>query len=462
MSLISRVFGGNNKQISELKQDIAALTQFSQGLSSIDQKTFELSKLMNNDSTSFDKNILIQLWKEVPEISTVISQITNRAKSVPWGHFKVTSSESLSKFNKAQADYFLGKCSFQSVVKFKELAFEPVFNAEVDRLLKNPNDLQSWSEMVEQLISYWYVTGDSYLIKLGAFAHIPYELNIMASQQTEVKVKQSFLENPFQINTTESAIECYKFNNGYGKILTYEPELILHMKAPSLIYEDGGWAKGFSPLASVILASKTLKQEYISRLSLVRDRGSMGMVVADGKAQQMPSEGDTKALYKRLQKFGLGDGKQNSYAATNGAYRWMGMSFNSGELELLNGREENLKVLARKMNVPTDLLIGDSTYNNVLTNGRIIYTSNVMPWLNDFQTKLNKLLGLNEEGELIMPIYDDIPELQQDLKTQTDIMSDQFNSKYVTREEARIGVGRQPEPEEGSFEDNTKEKDNEA
>jgi phage portal protein BeeE len=463
MSIFSRITGRESRkhqqEISELKQDIEALSKFSQQsyIPSIDEKTLWLSKGLN-DSASFDDDILISLWKTVPEVSTVISKITDRAKAVPWMHYKVKDVNKLSNFKKAHNDFLLGKINLQTLNKFKEAVFEPTFNEDIARLLQNPNDYQSWGEMIEQLVSYWYVLGNSYLIKLGSFAHIPDELNVMASQQTDIKIRDSYLKNPFQVNTDESAIEYYSFNNGYGKILTYDPELILHMKAPSLIYKDGGWAKGYSPLASAILASKTLKQEYISRLSLVRDRGSMGMIVGDGKANTTPGEEETKAVYDRVKKFGLGDGKTNSYAVTNAALKWMSMSFNSGELELLTGREENLKVLARKMNVPTDLLIGDSTYNNVMINGRIIYTSNVMPWLDGLQLKLNPLLGLDEKREVVMPVYDDIAELQQDLKVQTDIMMSQYNDGkgIATREEARVGVGRSAEPEIGEFKEENK------
>lgn len=460
MSILKSIFGHSKKEVEALKQDVSDLKQFAT-LQMIDEKTLQLSQLFNGESTKADDHILINLWKEVPEISTVLSKITDRAKGVPWQHFKVKDKEKAGSFKKAQLDYIQGKCSFKQMKQFKDVAFELTFDPAVNKLLNNPNDLQSWGEMVEQLMSYWYVIGDSFLIKLGAFGYTPDELNVMASQQVDLKIRDSFLKNPFQINPNESAIEYYKFDNGYGKTLTYEPDLILHMRAPSLIYKNGGWAKGYSPLASAILASKTLKQEYLSRLSLVRDRGSMGMVVSDGKAQTTPSEGDTELLYKRLQKFGLGDNKSNPYAVTNGAYKWMSMSFNSDELELLTGREENLKVLSRKFNVPTDLLIGDSTFNNVNSAGKMIYTSNVMPWFSDFQKKLSKLLGLDENNEVVMPVYDDITELQQDLGTQTEIMIKQYDSNLITKDEAREGLNRPIEPESGEYkDDNNKNKDN--
>lgn len=455
MSLRSRLFGNSKEEIASLKQDVKDLTQFST-LQSIDQQTFDLTTFNKGDSTNFDDNVLIDLWSSVPEISTVISKISDRAKSVPWEHFKLKGNGSVGKMNSAMNDYIQGKCAFSVLKQLREKNLEPIYNTEVDRLLKNPNDLQSWSEMIEQLISYWYVLGNSYLIKLGAFAHIPDELNVMASQQTDVIIKKSFLDNPFQVNKTESAIDHYTFDNGQGKIITFnDPEIIIHLKAPNLIYKNKSWVKGYSPLASAILASKTLKQEYISRLSLVRDRGAMGAMVGDAKSGgQLPTPDQTESLYKRLSKFGLGDGKQSPFMATNGNYKWINMSFNSSELELLKGREENLKTLCRKMNVPTDLVIGDSTFNNADASGKLIYTSNVIPWLDNFQQKLNKTIGLTERNEVIMPVYDDIAELQQDLKVQTEIMSTQWNNGLATKEEARDGIGRPEKAQTDNYKGN--------
>lgn len=458
MGLFDRFRNNNIKNENiELKKDIEALTQFSHGaqLSSIDERTLQLMNSGGFKSTEFNDEILIQLWEEVPEISTVISKISDRAKAVPWGHFKIKDASKFAKLDKSFNDFLLGKTSLSSVIQLRADSLEPVRDPRVARLLTNPNDLQSWSEMIEQLVTYWYVVGNAYNIALGSFGDIPDELNVMASQQTDVIIKDSFLKNPFQINPDESAIEKYTFDNGFGNILTYnDPSIILHMKAPNIVYKNGAWRKGFSPLAAAILASRTLKHEYISRLSLIRDRGMMGMLVGDGKGEKLPTPKETEGVYKRLQKFGLGDGKQNPYGATNGAFKWLNMSMNSGELELLKGPERNLKVLARKMNVPTDLLIGESTRNNGLEAGRIIYTSNVMPWLGNYQEKINKLMGLPERGEVIMPIYDNIVELQQDMKVQSEIYTSLYDSNLATNEEARKGVGLSAIPESGELKDN--------
>ncbi len=231
MSLINRIFGSNKKEVEGLKQDVKDLTQFAT-LQMIDEQTLSLTKLRNGESTNAENEVLIQLWKEVPEISTVISKITDRAKGVPWGHFKIKNKNKAAKFQQAKNDYIFGKCSISELTELREIAYEPTFNADVSKLLNNPNDLQSWGEFIEQLMSYWYVIGNSYVIKLGDFFGIPDELNVMASQQADVKIKDSFLKNPFQVNPNESAVEYYTFDNGYGKTLTYEPDLIMHLKAP--------------------------------------------------------------------------------------------------------------------------------------------------------------------------------------------------------------------------------------
>jgi phage portal protein BeeE len=457
MSIFDRFLNKDKAKAVELQKDIDALVQFSQGQSfdESNQREFTLSSSSKMDSTKFDGAVLVELWKQVPEISTVLSKITDRAKNVPWGHFKIKDQKSFSQLKQKQIDLTIGRATQKEVKQLQDIALEPIFDEQIQRLLHNPNNLQNWAEMIEQLITYYYVTGDSYLMSLGATGFVPDELKVMASQQTDVVLRKSFIENPFQIGSEGGEIEKYTFDNGLGKVIEFnDPDIIAHMKAPNIIYDEIAWRKGFSPLASAILASRTLKNEYISRLSLVRDRGAMGMMVGDGRAGSTPSPEETKAVYQRLQKFGLGDGKANPYGVTNGAYKWMNMSFNSGELELLAGREANLKTLARKFNVPIDLLIGDTTFNNAQTAGNIIYTSNVIPWLNDFQDKINKILGLVDSGSLIMPIYDNIPELQQDLKAQTEIMATQYEKGIATREEAREGVGRSAEADTDNYKEN--------
>ncbi len=448
MSFYDRIFNKKKEaEIRELKEDVNALTQFS-ALQMMSEKEFNLQSSSKIKSTEFDKNVLIELWEHVPEVSTVISKITDRAKTVPWGYFKVKSGSAYSAYQAKMSAFAAGQTDYKSVMLAKDDALVPVEDDQVNALLKNPNRLQDWSEMISQLITYWYVTGDSFLIGLGAYGFTPDELSVMASQQMSVKINESYTDNPFQVGSDEPIINRYEFDNGKGKVIKFtDIDIIAHMKAPNIVYRDNSWVSGYSPLASAILASRTLKHEYLSRLSLVRDRGMMGMIVGDNKQGVMPSAEQTEAVYKRLQKFGLGDGKANPYGATNGSFKWLNMSFNSGELELLKGREENLKVLARKMNVPTDLVIGDSTFNNQATTGKQIYTTNVMPWLDSFAPKLNALLGHERTGNLALPIYDGIQELQQDMKVATDIMTTQYNAGLITKEEGREGLNKEPKTE---------------
>jgi phage portal protein BeeE len=453
MSLFDIFNSKKEHEVRELKKDIEALTKFSE-LQVIGQHTYNIST-QGLSSTDFNDDALVKLWEEVPEISTVIYQISSRAKNAPWGHFKIKDKTKFSKFEKAFTEYTHGRTTLDKVIQLREDSLKPVFDNDIARILRNPNELESWGAMIEKLIDYYYVIGNGYLIKNGVFGFTPEELLVMASQQTDVVINDKYLKDPFKRKEGDSAIKEYTFNNGYGTINHYDPELVLHIKASNIQYKNGAWKKGYSPLAAAILASKTLRQEYLSRLSLIKDRGMMGMVVGDGKGGVLPTPEETDALHKRLKKFGLGDGKINSYGVTNGAYKWLNMSFNSGELELLKGREENLKVLARKMNVPTDLLIGESAFNNVNTNSKVIYTSNVIPWLNDLQNKLNPFLGLEEKGEIIMPIYDNIAELQQDLKTQSEVYGGLYEKGIVTQQEARVGVNLPPKGE-GDFKDDTK------
>lgn len=457
MALFDKIFPQRSlkKENMELKKDIEALSFFS-SMQSIDEKTLRLM-----DSHSFEKSIkfndqiLIELWEQIPEISTVISKISDRAKAVPWMSYKAKNGDSKSKLQTATNDFMLGKTSSLEISKLRSKEFEPSENPFVRKLLTNPNSLQSWSEMIEQTIFYYYVIGNSYNIALGSVGFVPDEIKVMPSQNMDVELNKSFAENPFRIKEKDQKeIEAYILNNGCGKQIRYEDvEIILHMKAVNLKYSNDEWKKGFSPLASAILASKTLKQEYISRLSLVRDRGTMGMLTGDGKANVPPTADETKHVYERLKKFGLGDGKTNPFVATNASYKWLNMSFNSSELELLDGKKENLKILARKMNVPVDLIMGDSTFSNVKDAGKQIYTSTVIPWLESYKEKLNKLLNIVETNEIVLPVYDNVHELQQDMKAQADIHTNLYNSGLETDEEARIGVSLPPKPKSGKFKD---------
>jgi len=445
MGIFDKIRGiDKQSEIVELKKDIQALTEFSASFQVTNQQTYNLS-INGLSSADFDDEILVKLWSEVPEISTVLYQITSRAKSIPWGHFKITDKNKYSKFQKTFAQYINGKTGLDEVIKLRDESLKPVYDKEIKGLLDNPNEMQTWGDMIEQMINYYYVLGNSYIIKLGDFGFIPDEINVMPSQQTDVVIKESYIKDPYQLRKKESKISHYVFDNGFGKKITYAPELILHTKAANIIYKNGAWRKGYSPLASAIIASKTLRQEYITRLSQVRDQGMTGMLTADGKSQMAPTEEETDQLYKRLQKFGLGDGKKNSYAVTNAAFKWVNMVHNSKQLELLDGRIANLKVIARKMNVPTDLIIGESTFNNVNAGSKIIYTSNIIPYLGDLQNRINPFLGLTKRGEVIMPIYDNVAELQQELKTQSEIYGGLYNNGIATKEEARVGVNLPPE-----------------
>lgn len=455
--LFGLIKSAKDAEINELKEDIKALNQFSSGLQVIDEKYYNLfNSTVLKDSTAFDDDVLIQMWTEIPEISTVISEITNRAKTVPWKQYRIKDAAKFEKSKKMFNAYLNEKIQLGEVLKLQNESLEPVFDPKVEAFLQNPNDLQSWSEWIEMLLNYYFVVGNGYLIKSGAFGMFPDEVTVMASQNTDVKIKDEYLKDPYKLNRDESIIKHYTFENGYGKKFTYDPYLIMHMKTPNLLYKNGAWVKGFSPLGMAIMASKTLKHEYLSRLSLIRDRGMMGMLVGDPKGGVPPTPEDTGKVYKRLQKFGLGDGKKNAFGATNGSYKWLNMSFNSAELELLKGREENLKVLARKFKVPTDLLIGDAIYNNVTSAGKMIYTSSVIPILKDLGSKLNPFLHL-PKNNIVLPVYDGVAELQQDMKSQTEIMVAQYDAGIATRDEARVGVGRSKEADSDNYKTNQSE-----
>lgn len=370
-------------------------------------------------------NNYIDMFKTIPEVFWPINYI---AKRISEAHFdlKRTRDDSLVWCNRLGAD----------------------------TILRQPNPIMTWREIVYQHFVYKLATGNAFFraamgdnITADAIK-FQWCSNYWSLPAHLVQVKPmeySYGVPLFGIASIEELIKGYTLDLGAYSGLTIPYWQIWHDRdgIPELT-RGRGYMKAESRLTAVRKPIANLLAVYEARNVIYRKRGALGFIVArkedpTGTVALEPAEKDS--LRKEIDdRYGVGEGK-SPYGVTDIPIDFIRTNLSITELQPFDETLEDAIKIAGIYDIPAVLVPrkDQATFSNQDTAEKDVYTSTIIPMAKRFCEALTTFLGLDRKGLYLDCDFSDVACLQIGLKESEEVKRlvnerclSQFNNGLIT------------------------------
>lgn len=274
----------------------------------------------------------------------------------------------------------------------------------IEALLKKPNPLQSWNELIMQLDTYRQVYGETFLFAVkpeGYGVEDASALWVLSPNHVTIEsTGRMYLQSDI-----DEIISKYTYKNG-KESFEIDKDSILHIRDThqNLAFSPSS-LRGVSRLVGLDQNIANIMQAEEAVRALNKNRGAQGILSNDssdtiGHVPLEPSEKEEIEL--RLKNhYGL-KLNQNPVIITDKNLKWQSMSFNVRDLMLFEGIESNIKRIAEAYNYPFELLSTENiSYANKKEAKADHYQSNIIPMAEMYAEKLSAFFGLEKDKFLI-------------------------------------------------------------
>lgn len=378
-------------------------------------------------------NNFIELFKTVPEVFWPIDFI---AKRISEAHFDIkrTKDDSIVWCNRLGAD----------------------------AILKQPNPVMTWRELVYSHFVYKLADGNAYFraampdtitpdaVKFqwcSCYWSLPAPL-VSVTPQT-----YSYGVPVFGVATADDLIKGYQLalgDNAVNLIPTYQ---IWHDRDGVPELTNGyNYMKSPSRLLSVKKAIANLIAVYEARNVIYVKRGALGFIVAQ-KADQTGTialePGEKRELRKEVDNnYGVGSG-QSPFAITDVPINFIRTNLSIAELQPFEETLEDAVKIAGVFGIPSVLVPrkDQSTFSNQDAAEKSVYTSVIIPAAKRFCEALTTFLGLEQKGFYLDCDFSDVACLQVGLKEGEEVKKlvnerclSQFNNGLISINDWRAQI----------------------
>lgn len=435
MNIIQRIFGKKSKSEVVLKENDAPVAV--QSAASPRAGVTLTSELLDQIELSLKPSVcgenFMALFRSVPEVFWPIDFI---AKRISEGHFD------------------LKRVKDDSIVWCNRIG--------ADRILKRPNPVMSWRELVYQHFVYKFVTGNAFFRAAMPDTFSPDALKcqwcenfweLPADKVNVIPMQYSWGIPVFGIASKEELVQGYDLKFGAYSTMKIPEYQIWHDRdgIPNMSNTDL-FLKAQSRLMSVKKPIANLIAVYTARNIIYLKRGAIGFIVAqkEDRAGTVALEPDEKeSLRNELNKnYGVGDG-QAPYGITDVPVDFKRINLSIQELQPFEETLEDAIKIASIFGIPAVLVPrkDQSTFSNQDAAEKSVYTSTIIPSAKRFCEELTTFLGLEEKGLYIDCDFSDVACLQNGLKESEEVKKlinerclSQFNNGLISINDWRAQI----------------------
>jgi len=266
-------------------------------------------------------------------------------------------------------------------------------------LLGQPNPAQGGRELIETIVSFLLVAGNSY-IEVSSLEETPRELVPLRPDRMQV------------IPGAKGWVESYRYSVN-GAFATLPAENVLHLK----LFNPLDDYYGLSPLEAAARSLDTHNAASAWNKAMLDNaaRPSGALVFSGGDGQLSPDQ------FERLKS----ELEQNFQSAANagrpmvleGGLDWKEMGFSPKDMDFINSKNNAAREIALAFGVPPMLLgiPGDNTFSNYAEANRVFWRQSVIPILRRVMDALTGFVGSQFESGLRLDLdLDQVEALSHD------------------------------------------------
>lgn len=314
-------------------------------------------------------------------------------------------------------------CSAAPLVLYRDRTKEK----EIDRhplmdLINAPNDQDSWPSIIEDLVGFRLLNGNSYLYAPPLTSHAPVELYALNAGAT-------YPDKRF------GKIVQYRYSTDAGQ-QTFLPADVMHWKC----WNPSDPLIGLSPLHAAAMVVTQNNEAKRWNAALLQNMGRTSGVFSTDKNL---TDEQFKRFKDELKTKFSGHDNAGRPMVLEGGLHWEQMGLNSVEMDWIEGQKLSMREICAIYNVPSQL-VGDteaSTYSNYKEASKAFWRGTVTPDLAALRDELNRFLvpKFDKSRKLYLDFdLDGVDALQED----KDLMWTRLNSaSWLTINEKRVAAG---------------------
>ena len=309
-------------------------------------------------------------------------------------------------------------------------------------LIDRPNPLQSHSEFFESIFSYLLLSGNCYILKVGADIGTPKELHLLRPDRIKIKGSGKPIPTSYEYVINGRTQQVYPIEETTGNSDIKQIKLFNPL-------DDYYGMSPMSPAAIEIDQHNMSSNHNINLLSngarpsgavvfKPQDDAGFSVNLTESQRQQMLSD-----INNRF------SGTQNSgrIALLEGDFNFIEMGLSPKDMDFLNLKHMAATDIAMCFGVPSQLVgVPDAqTYSNVAEARLALYEETIIPHLRKIESDLNEwLVPMFGEGLMFCFDIDKIPALAERTRRTYENVNSAVAQGIMTRNEAREAIGLSP------------------
>ena len=309
-------------------------------------------------------------------------------------------------------------------------------------VLNRPNPLQSRSEFLNSLVGFLMLSGNAYVLKVGADNRPPKELHLLRPDRIEIKGGNRPIPERYE----------YRVNGKVEAVYPVDPETnvsdIKHIK----LWHPLDDYYGCSPLsaAAVGIDQHNLASKHNINLLDNGARPSGAVVFKPKDDSGMPTnltESQRQQLLTDLNNRFTGTQNAGRPLLLEGDFNFIEMGLSPKDMDFLNLKHMSATDIAMCFGVPSQLVgVPDAqTYSNVAEARLALYEETILPLLRKLESDLNEwLVPLYDDSLHIHFETDEIPALSERRRRIYENVNGAVLNGIMTRNEARERLGLSP------------------
>jgi HK97 family phage portal protein len=310
---------------------------------------------------------------------------------------------------------------------------EEIENSPWNLLLSRPNPQQSRQMFFYNLVSYWLLSGNSFIgrTRLSGGMNKGLVRELYCYRPSDVKI---------EIDSATNQIVRYIYQKSLSRQLVFDVDPVsqqcdmLHLKLFNPV-ED---IYGMSPIDPGGRSIDTSNSATDWNKGMLQNQARPGMLMM---FERNLSDAQYNKLKKDLREHREGARNAGLSLILEGAKDAKPYGFNPTEMDFINGDRDTSRKIAAVFGVPGQLIgiLGDSTYANYEQARQVFWEDTIIPDLNMIKEELNAWLFYNDKSGVYFDYdLDETPALE----AKRESMWKRGNeSKFITINEKREMVG---------------------
>lgn len=323
----------------------------------------------------------------------------------------------------------------------------------MEKLLAQPNPLQSWEQFRGQQVVYKKVFGYCPVLPFVPAGMTPDNATSMVNIPPWL-FEAYGTKNIFFISKADEIVKEYKVTI-LNKSFTLKPEQVFILEDSFMQNDECDYLLPQSRMVGLDMAVSNLCAAMEADNVLLKKKGPLGVwshdaaAVKDSMVGYLPMSTDEKAeLQETLQQYGL-NLEQYQYIISRTAIKWLPTSFDVRQLGTAETVVRSEKAICHRYAFPYVLYEEtDATFANSSEAAKGVFVTNVIPNSRKDINKYNKFFKASENNAYIKVDYSDIAALQEDKVKQaetesrlTDLVLKQYDNNVITYNQMLTRMG---------------------